>query len=95
MALDPKQIHGIAELVRLQIDDAQIEEYQQNISNILEMVNQLTDFNTDSIEPLANPIEITQRLRADLVTTTDQRDHFQSIAPQTEQGYYLVPRVVE
>ena len=95
MALDPKQIHDIAELVRLQVEDEQIEEYQQNISNILEMVNQLTDFNTEGVEPLANPLEIVQRLRADVVTTVNQREHFQSIAPQTEQGYYLVPRVVE
>lgn len=95
MALDPKQIRDIAELVRLQIEDDQIEEYQHNLSNILEMVNQLTSFNTNDIEPLANPLEIVQRLRADEVTTTNQREHFQSIAPQTEQGYYLVPRVVE
>lgn len=95
MALDPKQIHDIAELVRLQVEDEQIEEYQQNISNILEMVNQLTNFNTEGVEPLANPLEIVQRLRADVVTTVNQREHFQSIAPQTEQGYYLVPRVVE
>ena len=95
MALDPKQIHDIAELVRLQVKDEQVEEYQHNISNILEMVNQLSSFDTEGIEPLANPLEIVQRLRADVVTTTNQRDHFQSIAPQTEQGYYLVPRVVE
>lgn len=95
MALDPKQIHDIAELVRLQVEDEQIEEYQQNISNILEMVNQLTNFNTEGVKPLANPLEIVQRLRADVVTTVNQREHFQSIAPQTEQGYYLVPRVVE
>lgn len=95
MALDPKQIHDIAELVRLKVEDDQVAEYQHNLSNILEMVNQLTSFNTDDIEPLANPLEIVQRLRADVVTSVNQREHFQSIAPQTEQGYYLVPRVVE
>lgn len=95
MALDPKQIHDIAELVRLKIEDDQVSEYQHNLSNILEMVNQLTSFNTDDIEPLANPLEIVQRLRADVVTSVNQREHFQSIAPQTEQGFYLVPRVVE
>ncbi len=95
MALDPKQVHDIAELVRLQIEDDQVQEYQENLSNILEMVNQLTSFETDNIEPLANPIEIAQRLRADEVTAVNKRDLFQSIAPQTEQGYYLVPRVVE
>lgn len=95
MALDPKQVHDIAELVRLKIEDEQVSEYQQNLSNILEMVNQLTSFNTDDIEPLANPLEIVQRLRADEVTSVNQRERFQSLAPQTEQGFYLVPRVVE
>lgn len=95
MALDPKQVHAIAELVRLKIEDEQVSEYQQNLSNILEMVNQLTSFNTDDIEPLANPLEIGQRLRADEVTSVNQRERFQNLAPQTEQGFYLVPRVVE
>ena len=56
MALDPKQVHDIAELVRLQIEDDQVQEYQENLRNILQMVNQLTSFETDNVEPLAYSI---------------------------------------
>ena len=51
--------------------------------------------NTDGIEPLAHPLEIGARLRPDAVSETDQREKFQQIAPETENGFYLVPRVIE
>jgi len=95
MALDQQQVRDIADLARLQIDDNQIAEYQQNLTNILDLVDQLAAVDTSSVEPLAHPLDAVQRLRADVVTETDQREHFQQIAPQTENGYYLVPRVVE
>ncbi len=95
MALDQQQVRDIADLARLQIDDSQIAEYQKNLSSILTLVEQLASVDTSAIEPMAHPLDAVQRLRADAVTETNQRDHFQSIAPATEQGYYLVPRVVE
>ncbi|MBE0484386.1 MAG: Asp-tRNA(Asn)/Glu-tRNA(Gln) amidotransferase subunit GatC [Bacterioplanes sp.] len=95
MALDQNQIRDIAELSRLQIDDDQITAYQQNLSNILALVDQLAAVDTQGIEPMAHPLDATQRLRADVVTEHNQREHFQAIAPHTEQGHYLVPKVVE
>lgn len=95
MALDQNQIRDIAELSRLQIDDDQIAAYQQNLSNILALVDQLAAVDTQGVEPMAHPLDATQRLRADVVTESNQREHFQAIAPQTEQGHYLVPKVVE
>ena len=50
---------------------------------------------TTAVEPLAHPLEATQRLRVDEVTETDNREHFQQVAPQTESGLYLVPQVIE
>ena len=70
-------------------------EYQKNLSNILDLVDQLSAVDTSSVEPMAHPLDAVQRLRADVVTEENNRDHFQQIAPQTENGYYLVPRVVE
>jgi len=95
MALDQQQVHDIADLSHLQIDEAQIAEYQKNLSNILDLVDQLSAVDTSSVEPMAHPLDAVQRLRADVVTEENNRDHFQQIAPQTENGYYLVPRVVE
>jgi len=95
MALDQDQVRNIAELCRLQIDETQIAEYQKNLSSILDLVDQLSAADTDGVEPMAHPLDAVQRLRADVVTEENQREHFQQIAPATERGHYLVPRVVE
>lgn len=95
MALDQQQVRDIADLARLQIDENQIADYQKNLSNILDLVDQLSAVDTSNTEPMAHPLDAVQRLRADVVTEGNQREHFQKIAPQTENGYYLVPRVVE
>ena len=86
MSLDKTQVEKIAHLARLQIDPADIPKYATNLSNILD---------TEGVTPMAHPTEAVQRLRDDQVTETDQRDHFQAIAPQVENGLYLVPKVIE
>jgi aspartyl-tRNA(Asn)/glutamyl-tRNA(Gln) amidotransferase subunit C len=55
----------------------------------------MNTIDTSGIEPLAHPMDIRARLRADEVTETDQRAHFQQNAPATEDGHYLVPKVIE
>lgn len=95
MALDQTQVRDIAELARLQIDESQIDEYQKNLSSILDLVDQLAAVDTANVEPLAHPLDAVQRLRADVVTESNQREHFQQVAPATADGYFLVPRVVE
>lgn len=95
MALDQDQVRGIAELSRLQIDEAQIADYQKNLSNILDLVDQLSAVDTGNVEPMAHPLDAVQRLRADVVTEENQREHFQKVAPEVEDGHYLVPKVIE
>jgi len=95
MALDQDQVRKIASLARLQLDENQIADYQTNLSNILDLVDQLSAVDTSGIEPMAHPLDAVQRLRADVVTEENQREHFQKIAPAVDQGHYLVPRVVE
>ena len=95
MALDASDVEKIAHLARLGIDRADIPEYARNLSDILAFVEQLNAVDTAGVEPLAHPLEATQRLRPDQVSETDERDNFQSVAPQTESGLYLVPKVIE
>ncbi|MDX1824006.1 MAG: Asp-tRNA(Asn)/Glu-tRNA(Gln) amidotransferase subunit GatC [Thiohalomonadales bacterium] len=95
MSLDKTQVEKIAHLARLQIDPADIPEYATNLSNILDLVAQMDAADTEGVTPMAHPTEAVQRLRNDQVTETDQRDHFQAIAPQVENGLYLVPKVIE
>ena len=95
MALDVSDVEKIAHLARLGINAEDIPEYTRNLSDILAFVEQLNAVDTTGVEPLAHPLEATQRLRADVVSESDERENFQSIAPQTESGLYLVPQVIE
>jgi len=95
MSLDAAEIKKIAHLARLGINAEDIPEYSRNLSDILAFVEQLNAVDTTGVEPLAHPLEATQRLRADEVTETDNRDSFQQVAPETEAGLYLVPQVIE
>ena len=80
MAINQDQIRNIANLSRLQIDEELIPEYQTNLTNILELVDQLSAVNTDGVSPMAHPLDAVQRLRADEITETNQREHFQQVA---------------
>lgn len=95
MSLDKTQVEKIAHLARLQIDPADVPEYATNLSNILDLVEQMDAVDTEGVDPMAHPTDAMQRLREDVVTETDQRDRFQAIAPQVENGLYLVPKVIE
>lgn len=95
MSLSRTDVEKIAHLARLAINESDIDGYAGELSNILELVDQMNAVDTSGIAPLAHPLDAVQRLRADEVSETDQRDHFQEIAPQVENGLYLVPKVIE
>jgi aspartyl-tRNA(Asn)/glutamyl-tRNA(Gln) amidotransferase subunit C len=95
MAIEQDEIEKIAELARIRISAGQIGEVTRRITEILHMVDQLQAADTDGVEPMANPLDAIQPLRADEVTEGDRREAFQAIAPEVEAGLYLVPRVIE
>jgi aspartyl-tRNA(Asn)/glutamyl-tRNA(Gln) amidotransferase subunit C len=95
MSLDNKEVSQIAYLSRLQVEESSLESITADLNNILDLVEQLSELDTDSVEPMAHPIKMTQRLREDEVTETDQSESFQSIAPKTGKSHYLVPTVIE
>ena len=95
MSLDQGDIAKRARLARIRISEESSEELCQRISDILGMIDTMQAVNTDAVDPMANPHDATQRLRADVVTEADQRDDFQRIAPATEDGLYLVPKVID
>ena len=95
MAIEQQEIEKIAELARIRIDESAVGEVTQRITEILAMVDQLQAADTEGVEPLSNPLDATQRLRADVVTESNQRDDFQAIAPNVENGLYLVPKVID
>jgi aspartyl-tRNA(Asn)/glutamyl-tRNA(Gln) amidotransferase subunit C len=95
MAIEQDEIEKIAALARIRIGPAQIGQVTQRITEILQMVDQLQAVDTSDVEPMANPLDAVQVLRADEVTEVNRREAFQAIAPAVENGLYLVPKVIE
>ncbi len=95
MSLDRFDIEKIAHLARMAVDEDRIEGYATDLSNILGLVAQMDDVETDGVTPMAHPLHMAQRLRVDEVTEVDRREAFQAIAPKVENDLYLVPKVIE
>jgi len=95
MTLKSEDVRNIAHLARLHIEEDTLDQYVNDLSSILALVDQMNQVDSSGVVPLANPLDTTQRLRADEVTEIDQRDKFQRIAPDVEGGLYRVPKVIE
>lgn len=95
MAFDRSEVEKIAHLARLHINAAEADEITSRITDILALIDQMQSVDTDSVEALAHPLDVTQRLRPDAVTEENRRDELQKLAPASEAGLYLVPKVIE
>ena len=95
MGLTSKEVQHLANLARLEVSDEQIDDYVEKLTQILDLVDALKGGDTTDLLPLAHPLQMNQRLRADKPTEKNQRDLFQRNAENVEQGLYSVPRVIE
>ena len=95
MSLTPDDVQKIAHLAKLGVSDDEACAVAGDLSNILNLVEQMQQVDTADVLPMSHPLHMTQRLRPDEVSESNQRDKFQSIAPATENGLYLVPKVIE
>lgn len=95
MSLTSAEVDRIAWLARLAIDADKVDAYARDLSGILDFIEQMNTVDTATVEPMAHPLDQSQRLRPDVVTEADQRARFQAQAPAVEAGLYLVPKVIE
>lgn len=95
MSLTPQDVARIALLSRIGLSPAEAETTREQLTGILGFIEQLQAVDTAGIEPLAHAVDVVQRLRPDLVTESDRRETFQAVAPDVENGLYLVPKVIE
>jgi len=93
--VNPADIQKIAHLARLHISEEVADETAKRITDVLKLVDQLQEADTSDIAPMAHPLDAVQRLRPDRVTEADVREAFLRIAPQAEDGLYLVPKVID
>ena len=95
MALTKTEVEKIAHLARLHVSDIEAEEVARGVSDILALIDKMQLVDTDNVEPLAHPFDAAQKLRPDVVTESDRRDELQQLAPQSQDGLFLVPKVIE
>lgn len=95
MSIDAAQVGQIAHLARLAVNDQESEVHARNLTDILAFVDRLSEVDTQGVEPMAHPLEMTQRLRPDQVSEPNERERFQALGPNVSDGFYLVPRVIE
>ena len=95
MKVTREVVQQIAELAQLEITEKELGNVMDSMNQVLDLVEVMQTVDTTGVEPMAHPLDSTQALRKDTVTEPDQRDHYQELAPSTQDGLYLVPRVVE
>ena len=95
MTLSRQDIEYIAHLARLEVSESDVPAYVDKLGRIIDFIDELGQADTVDMVPMAHPLDMSQRLRADEVTESDERDRYQANAPETENGVYVVPRVVE
>lgn len=95
MSLSTEAIQKLARLSRLHISPEEVDALRQHFDNLFALVDELQSIDTEGIAPMSHAMDLPLRLREDVVSEPDRRDAYQAVAPQVEQGLYLVPKVIE
>jgi aspartyl-tRNA(Asn)/glutamyl-tRNA(Gln) amidotransferase subunit C len=95
MVLTREDVLRAARLARIAVDDAEADSVLEQLGRIFGMIEEMQAVDVSGVEPMAHAQDVTLRLRHDVVTESDQRELFQSVAPRVERGLYLVPKVIE
>jgi aspartyl-tRNA(Asn)/glutamyl-tRNA(Gln) amidotransferase subunit C len=95
MSLSLEDVARIAKLARIRVTHEEVVAYQSQLNGIFGLIEEMQAVDTTGIEPMSHAQDLYQRLRADVATEADRRAAYQAIAPQTENGLYLVPKVIE
>ena len=95
MSLGLDDVRRVAQLARLRLDDEQAASMAAELNAILALIGEMQAVDTDGVEPMSHPRDVAQRLRPDAVTEPDRREALLALAPQTEAGLFLVPKVIE
>lgn len=95
LSVEPSEIQQLAYLAKLNINNDTVNETASSITEVLALVDQLQQANTEGVTPMAHPLDAIQTLRPDEVTEVNVREKFLTIAPASQDGLFLVPKVVE
>ena len=93
--MDNKTVETISYLARLELEKDKKEKITKDLESIINFVAELQDLNTEDVSPLANPLEKVAPKREDSVTSKSRKEAFLSNSPESDQDYFIVPKVVE
>ncbi|MBP8902837.1 MAG: Asp-tRNA(Asn)/Glu-tRNA(Gln) amidotransferase subunit GatC [Thiobacillaceae bacterium] len=95
MSLSIDDVKRIARLARIRVSEDEAAGYQTRLNGIFGLIESMQAVDTAGVEPMSHAQDLAQRLRPDAVTEPNRREAFQAVAPQVEDGLYLVPKVIE
>ena len=95
MSLSHDQVRRIARLARIAIRPEESAALLARLNRVLSLIEQLRAVDTTGIEPMSHALDLVQKLRSDEVTEPDRQGLYQTVAPATQEGLYLVPKVIE
>ncbi|MDG1932558.1 MAG: Asp-tRNA(Asn)/Glu-tRNA(Gln) amidotransferase subunit GatC [Luminiphilus sp.] len=95
MSVSPQDVEKVALLARLTISESDLPEVTERFARVLDLVDELNTIDTQDVVPMSNPHDMEQRLRSDAVTRSNEREALMASAPVQEQGYFLVPKVID
>ncbi|WP_434779354.1 Asp-tRNA(Asn)/Glu-tRNA(Gln) amidotransferase subunit GatC [Neisseria sp. Ec49-e6-T10] len=95
MSLSQDDVKKIARLSRLSFCDSEFAEAHNKLNNVFALIEKMQSVNTEGVEPMSHPQDMALRLREDEVTEQNHREEYQKVAPQVQDGLYLVPKVIE
>ncbi|PHS79428.1 MAG: Asp-tRNA(Asn)/Glu-tRNA(Gln) amidotransferase GatCAB subunit C [Rhodospirillaceae bacterium] len=95
MSLDQDTVKNIAYLARIRVEEDKLEPLAGELSAIMGWIEQLQELDTDGVEPMASVVNVSLPQRKDVVNDGDCRDAVLKNAPDNEDGFYTVPKVVE
>ncbi len=95
MSLNNADVRRIARLARLAVTDSEVETVQGQLNGLLALIEDMRAVDTTGLTPMAHPQDVALRLREDVAREPNRREAIQAVAPQTEAGLYLVPKVIE
>ena len=95
MALSIEDVNRVAHLARIEVTPAEAQDVLRKLSGIFGLIEDMRRVDTTGIAPMSHAADVSMALREDVVTEIDQRELFQTVAPATADGLYLVPQVIE
>jgi len=95
MAIDANTVRKVAKLARIAIAEEALEPMAQELTGIMAWIEQLNEVDTQGVEPMTSCVACTLPMRDDVITDGDKRDAVLLNAPKADQGFFVVPKVVE